>query len=291
MDVKLIWLTPDAERQIAYITRVSNFKHQGRKAYKKLLRYCLREGHWSPFEMACMCLEIHTTRAISAQIMRHRSFHFQEFSQRYAAVPSLVTVPARRQDTKNRQNSLDDLDAEIQDWWTTQLSELGEHTVKLYQEALDRGIAKECARFILPLRSYTKLYMQGTLRDWIHYINLRCGHGTQKEHQDIAMRAKQIFIEHFPTIAEACGWQDQSVACLEVGANPEGQNPQLNTTPTLHVPPTSPELGVCEDHTPGSSQVGRTRQQASAFSRTSPFHSSPNVSGPKEHDENHTSKC
>jgi len=205
--VRLVWVTPDAERQIAFCARVSNLKTQDRRAYKGLLRYCIREGHWSPFEMACMCLEIQTTRAISAQILRHRSFHFQEFSQRYAAVPRVEPVAARRQDTKNRQNSHNDLPGDTKAWWSAELKQLEEATLKVYSEALERGVAKECARFVLPMRSYTKLYMQGTVRDWIHYINLRCGNGTQKEHQDVALQAKLIFQEQFPTVAEACGLQ------------------------------------------------------------------------------------
>lgn len=204
--VKLIWVTPEAEKQIAFITRVSNFKNQDNPNYKGLLKYCLREGHWSPFEMANMCLEIITTRGISAQIMRHRSFSFQEFSQRYSKVQETLPIEPRRQDLKNRQNSTNDLEPETIEWFGRNVAELNEHTQKIYDEALSKGIAKESARFILPMSSSTKLYMNGTIRSWIHYINLRCGNGTQKEHIEIANQAKKIFCEQLPTIASALEW-------------------------------------------------------------------------------------
>ena len=207
MEPVLIWATPDAERLIAYITRVSNTKTQDRKAYKKLLKYCIREKHWSPFEMASMCVEIQTTRAISAQIIRHRSFHFQEFSQRYAKVPRIEASEPRRQDHKNRQNSFDDVPDDTKIWWREQQEKLHKQTLAIYDEALEKGIAKESARFLLPMSSYTKIYMNGTLRDWIHYIELRTHESTQLEHRRIALSIKAIFMANFPTISEALGWE------------------------------------------------------------------------------------
>ena len=205
--VKLVWITPEAEQTIAYITRVSNFKNQENPKYKGLIKYCLRENHWSPFEMANMCLEIETTRGISAQIIRHRSFSFQEFSQRYSAVQEVMPIEVRRQDDKNRQNSIDDLSDETKQWFADKCEELNEKTQEIYKEALEKGIAKECARFIMPMSSKTKLYMNGTIRSWIHYINLRSSNGTQKEHMEIAEQARKIFIEHLPTVAEALEWK------------------------------------------------------------------------------------
>lgn len=208
-DVKLISVTPDAENTVAYCARVSS-PHQDNPEISGLLRYMIREGHWSPFEMANMVVEITTSRAISAQILRHRSFSFQEFSQRYAAVEDdrLVIYSARRQDEKNRQNSIDDLDQETKLWFIAAQVDVGRETFTRYYEALDRGIAKEQARFLLPLNTSTTLYMNGTLRSWIHYINLRSPeNGTQKEHSDLVAEIKEIFIEQFPIITEALEWR------------------------------------------------------------------------------------
>jgi len=206
--VKIISVTPDAEKTIAYCARVSS-PHQDNPAFAKLLSYCIKNGHWSPFEMANMVVEIKTSRGISPQILRHRSFSFQEFSQRYAAVDDsgVVIYAARRQDSKNRQNSIDDLsDAVIAEWEARQL-ENWKRAFEHYQWALDNNIAKECARFVLPLGCSTKLYMQGSLRSWIHYLQLRCGNGTQKEHKDIADEIKELFCSNFPIIAEALEWK------------------------------------------------------------------------------------
>ena len=208
--VCLISVTPDAEKTIGYIARVSNPANQENPKVAGLLKYCIKHGHWSVFEQAMMTLEIHTTRAISPQILRHRSFTFQEFSQRYADSSLLSeTVPLpelRSQDDKNRQNSIDDVDP-----WTKQNYEIlmqqhFKQGMDLYQQMLEEGIAKECARNVLPLAVPTKMYMTGNLRNWIHYIELRSANGTQKEHQEIALLAKQHFVCQFPTISEALGW-------------------------------------------------------------------------------------
>lgn len=203
----LIWVTPDAEQMIAYLARVSNPAGQNNsETAPKLIRYLIKHKHWSPFEMASMCLEINTTRAISPQILRHRSFCFQEFSQRYADVNALgsATLPhLRRQDFKNRQNSIDDLDPKLVAEYYRRVSSLYEESGHLYQEMVSNGVAKECAREILPLGSPTRLYMQGTLRSWIHYIDVRSGPETQLEHREIALEVKQIFKEEFPVIHEA----------------------------------------------------------------------------------------
>jgi thymidylate synthase (FAD) len=207
MQVKLISATPDAEKTMLYTARVSNPANQNSEN-TKLLDYCIKHGHWSVFEMADMIVEIETSRAIAAQILRHRSFNFQEFSQRYAEVPddAFELYEPRRQDTKNRQNSTDDLDPKDIDWFLN--AAIGIHTSSkaLYNEAIKRGIAKECARFLLPLSTRTRLYMKGNIRSWIHYLDLRCGNGTQLEHKEIADAIKTIFIEQFPTIAKAKGW-------------------------------------------------------------------------------------
>ena len=209
MTVKLISATPDAENHVAYCARVSS-PHQDNPNIAGLLKYMIREGHWSPFEMANMVVEITTSRAISAQILRHRSFSFQEFSQRYAEAPSWIEYPARRQDEENRQNSIDDLDDLTKAWWKVAQEENARQAFINYQWALKKGIAKECARFLLPLNTETRLYMNGTLRSWIHYINLRSPeHGTQKEHSDLVTEIKEIFIKEFPTISEALEWLDQ----------------------------------------------------------------------------------
>jgi thymidylate synthase (FAD) len=209
---KLIWSTPDAERLIAYLARVSNPKNQdNEETAPRLIRYLIKHKHWSPFEMADMCLEIETTRGIAAQILRHRSFTFQEFSQRYADVSQIaknIPVPKlRRQDTKNRQNSIDDVSPEILSHYGNVIADHFEHSLSLYEEMISSGIAKESARFVLPLATPTRLYMHGSLRSWIHYIDLRSANGTQEEHRDIALGCKRIFTEQFPDVASAC-WEE-----------------------------------------------------------------------------------
>ena len=208
--VKLISVTPDAEKHIAYVARVSNPKNQNNENFAGLLKYCIKHGHWSIFEQSFMTLEIETTRGIAAQILRHRSFTYQEFSQRYADSNLLgeIELPElRRQDTKNRQNSIDDLDPEVVEKLNKQMNTLFSSALSLYNQMLEKGVAKECARFVLPLATPTRIYMSGSARSWIHYINLRSGHGTQKEHMDIANECKSIFVEQFPSVAEAMEWE------------------------------------------------------------------------------------
>ena len=206
MNVKLVTVTPDAEKLMAYVARVSNPSNQDNEKFAGLLKYCIKHQHWSVFEQSSMTLEINTTRAIAAQILRHRSFTFQEVSQRYAASTALgkIDLPElRRQDDKNRQNSIDDLDPKVVDKLNRQMNTLFTSAYSLYNQMLEAGVAKECARFVLPLATPTKLYMSGTVRSWLHYIELRTGHGTQKEHMEIASECKSIFSEQFPTIAAA----------------------------------------------------------------------------------------
>lgn len=209
--VKLVSTTPDAEKLMAYCARVSNPNNQNNENYAKLLKYCIDHQHWSIFEHGFMTVEINTTRGLAAQILRHRSFTFQEFSQRYADTTLLTedipTFELRRQDTKNRQNSIDDIDHEIIVKWNTKIREHFAKAKSIYDGMIKDGVAKECARFILPLATPTRLYMSGTVRSWIHYIELRSANGTQKEHMDIANECKQIFTEQFPTISEALGWK------------------------------------------------------------------------------------
>jgi thymidylate synthase (FAD) len=195
---------------MAYVARVSNPNNQENPNYAKLLGYCIKHNHWSVFEQSFMTLEIETTRGLAAQILRHRSFTYQEFSQRYADSSLLAeTIPVpelRRQDTKNRQNSIDDLDPEFVELTNKQIETYFAQGMSLYQHLLDNGVAKECARFVLPLATPTRLYMSGSCRSWIHYIQLRSANGTQKEHMEIAEACKQIFAEQFPTVAEALEW-------------------------------------------------------------------------------------
>ncbi len=209
-NVSLISVTPDAEKTIGYIARVSNPKNQENPKVEGLLKYCIKHGHWSVFEQASMTLQIDTTRGIAAQVLRHRSFTYQEFSQRYAdssmLAESIPLFELRRQDTKNRQNSIDDIDDFTKQEFDIKIKRHFEEGMKLYQQLLSQGIAKECARFVLPLATPTRLYMTGSLRSWIHYIDLRSANGTQKEHMDIANGAKNIFIEQFPTISTALEW-------------------------------------------------------------------------------------
>ena len=211
-DVKLIQVTPDPENQMAYIARVSNPNNQENESYAGLLKYCIKNEHWSVFEQAFMTLEINTTRGLAAQILRHRSFTFQEFSQRYSDVNLLdedIPIPElRRQDKSNRQNSIDDLSEEQTQILQEQIRLHFSQAKDLYEKLLSQGVAKECARFVLPLATPTRLYMTGSCRSWIHYINLRSGHGTQKEHMDIANACKDIFREVFPTTSQALGYDD-----------------------------------------------------------------------------------
>lgn len=206
MSVKLISITPNAEKTMAYCARVSSPQNQENEEISKLLCYCLKNEHFSVFEMANMVLEFETSRAISAQILRHRSFSFQEFSQRYASPTEFETYEARRQDFKNRQNSLDDLSLADKDWFKQAQWRVKDYSLSGYNEAIKRGIAKECARFLLPMGISTKLYMNGTVRSWIHYINLRTKPGTQKEHMDLVVLAKKIFIEQLPETSKGLGW-------------------------------------------------------------------------------------
>ena len=210
MNVSLISVSPDAEKHMAYCARVSNPSNQENEKYAGLLRYCIKHQHWSIFEQAFMTLEINTTRGLAAQILRHRSFTYQEFSQRYADSSLLgdkIPLPQlRKQDEKNRQNSTDDLDPILVQELEVKMQKYFADGMKLYKEMLDAKVAKECARFVLPLATPTRLYMSGSVRSWIHYIELRSAHGTQKEHMDIANACKQIFTEQFPTVAEAMEW-------------------------------------------------------------------------------------
>ena len=210
MKVSLISVSPDAEKHMAYCARVSNPNNQDNDNYAGLLRYCIKHQHWSIFEQAFMTLEINTTRGLAAQILRHRSFTFQEFSQRYADTNLLDTnIPLpelRRQDTKNRQNSIDDIPEDQSKMLLGRIQNYFNEGLDLYNELLREGIAKECARFVLPLATPTRIYMSGSVRSWVHYIDLRSGHGTQKEHMDIANACKSIFTEQFPTVSEALQW-------------------------------------------------------------------------------------
>ena len=213
MTVKLVTVTPDAEKLMAYVARVSNPSNQDNEKFAGLLKYCINHQHWSVFEQSSMTLEIETTRAIAAQILRHRSFTYQEFSQRYASSTSLGKIPTpeyRRQDTKNRQNSTDDLDPFLKQTLELQTQTLFDSATALYEQMLADGVAKECARMVLPLATPTRIYMTGSCRSWIHYINLRSAHGTQKEHMLIAEGCREVFIEQFPTVSEALGWPVQT---------------------------------------------------------------------------------
>ena len=210
MEVKLISVTQPVEDispegLIAYCARVSS-PNQENPNYAKLLKYCADHGHWSIFEMADMTVEITTTRAIAAQILRHRSFNFQEFSMRYATAFGYESTPARRQDEKNRQNSIDDLPVDVKESFLFFQEQVWDFAYTRYQEAIANGVAKECARMLLPLNTKTRLYMKGSVRSWIHYFQVRCDPATQKEHRDIALAAREIFCEQFPTVATAIGF-------------------------------------------------------------------------------------
>src|SRR6056300_619885 len=222
MTVRLIQATPNPEENMAYIARVSNPANQENPNYAKLLGYCIKHNHWSVFEQSFMTLEIETTRGLAAKILRHRSFTYQEFSQRYADSSLLSeTIPLpelRRQDTKNRQNSIDDISEETRQKYEALMENHFRDAMALYQTMLDEGIAKECARFVLPLATPTKIYMTGSVRSWIHYIQLRSANGTQKEHMDIANECKRIFICKFPTVAAALEWTcpDDDCGCDDI---------------------------------------------------------------------------
>ncbi len=210
MSVKLISVTPDAEKLMAYCARVSNPSGQDRDDYAKLLGYCINHQHWSIFEQAFMTVEINTTRGLAAQILRHRSFTFQEFSQRYADTTLLAEeIPLfelRRQDNKNRQNSIDDISDEVRAKWGMKIREHFAKAKSIYDGMIADGVAKECARFVLPLATPTRLYMSGSVRSFIHWIQLRSANGTQKEHMLIVEETKKIFSQQFPTVSEALGW-------------------------------------------------------------------------------------
>jgi len=205
MNVSLVHITPKCEELIGHCARVSSPNSEG-KDYKPLLKYCINHKHWSIFEMGNMCVEIVTSRAIAQQILRHRSFHFQEFSQRYSKATRFELYEARRQDEKNRQNSIDNMSGEDKDWFRSAQQNVQDMSLGYYQEALARGVAKEQARFLLPLSTESRLYMNGTIRDWIHYLNLRDEKGTQLEHQRIARDIKKIFAKELPTIANILEW-------------------------------------------------------------------------------------
>jgi thymidylate synthase (FAD) len=225
--VRLISATSDAEKHIAYCARVSNPKNQENSNFEGLLKYCIKNQHWSIFEHAFLTVEINTSLAIATQILRHRSFTFQQFSQRYADSTELQlelpTPDLRRQDTKNRQNSTDDLDYNVKVNLEERIQKHFERSLALYNEMLEKGVAKECARFVLPQATQTRLYMSGSIRSWMHYIDLRSAHGTQKEHMEVAEAIRCIFTCQFPTISSALGWgrencpecQDAPSICIE----------------------------------------------------------------------------
>ena len=208
--IKLVSVTPDAEKLMAYVARVSNPNNQDNDKFAGLLKYCIEHGHWSVFEQSFMTVEINTTRGLAAQILRHRSFTFQEFSQRYAdtnLLDSMIPVPdLRSQDIKNRQNSNDDIPEDKKEEYQALIARHFSEAMDLYNALLQEGVAKECARFVLPLATPTRIYMTGSCRSWIHYINLRSAHGTQKEHMDVAEGVRKIFSEQFPVVAEALDW-------------------------------------------------------------------------------------
>ena len=210
MKVKLISVTPEAEKTMGYIARVSNPNNQNNPVVDGLLGYCIKHGHWSVFEQAHMTLEIETTRGLAAQILRHRSFTFQEFSQRYANANLLdnIEVPdLRSQDSKNRQNSIDDIPQDKKETLQKKISDHFSAAMSLYDELIKEGVAKECARFVLPLSTPTRIYMTGSVRSWIHYIDLRSAHGTQKEHMDLVHEVRQIFKQQFPVCSKALNWE------------------------------------------------------------------------------------
>lgn len=204
-NVRLIWVTPDAEKIIGYCARVSSPQNQDNPNVSKLLAYCIKNRHWSIFEMANMCVEVETSVPIATQILRHK-LSAQQFSARYSEVQGFQPVTPRRQDEKNRQNSFDDLPDETKEWFESGLKLIEEQSIQFYKESLEKGVAKECARFALPQAASTRMYLNGTIRNWIHYLEVRTGNGTQLEHQQVANGIKEIFVDFFPQISEAMGW-------------------------------------------------------------------------------------
>ena len=208
--IKLVSVTPDAEKTMGYVARVSNPDNQDNPKVAGLLSYCIKHGHWSVFEQAHMTVEINTTRGLAAQILRHRSFTYQEVSQRYQDVSHIredIPLPElRRQDDKNRQNSIDDVDPKVVERFNKEMRSHFDAGIDLYKSMLHAGIAKECARFVLPLATPTRLYMTGSCRSWIHYINLRSAHGTQKEHMDLVEEVRKVFVGQFPAVSQALDW-------------------------------------------------------------------------------------
>jgi thymidylate synthase (FAD) len=204
--VKTVWATPEGEKLVAYMARVSNPANQdNEETAPKLIKYLLKNKHFSPFEMVNLCVEIETTRDIARQILRHRSFTFQELSQRYAEVPTdgFEYGEARMQDTKNRQNSLESDDEYLKNWWVSMQHRATADAEYIYQEALKKGIAKEVARKVLPEGlTKSRMYMNGTLRSWLHYVSIRCDEATQKEHRDVALLCKQEIAKAFPSMLE-----------------------------------------------------------------------------------------
>jgi thymidylate synthase (FAD) len=202
-----------AEQLIVYTARVSSPHNQdNHNTGEKLLRYCIEHGHWSVFETASMTVEIETTRAIAAQLLRHRSFTFQEFSLRYARSTGRAVVPSvRLQDEKNRQSSLPNPDEALDAWWVAEAGRVMDEAQVLYEQALNRGVAKEVARFVLPLATPTRLYMTGSVRSWIHYLAARLDPATQLEHRQVAVDVAEIFREEFPVVAEAIGLGDKNL--------------------------------------------------------------------------------
>ena len=219
-EVKFLSATPDAEKHMAYCARVSNPNNQSSDSFSGLLKYCIKHQHWSIFEQSFLTVEINTTRGIAAQILRHRSFTYQEFSQRYAdtnLLNDIIPLPElRRQDDKNRQNSINNLPEYLKLTLLEDIRMHFEQSQRLYNRLLEKGVAKECARFVLPLATPTRLYMTGSVRSWIHYIDLRSSHGTQKEHMDIAEAVRCIFTCQFPAVSEAMGWTREGCSeCLD----------------------------------------------------------------------------
>lgn len=207
MGVRLVWATPNGEALVAEMARVSNPTNKNNTdTAPKLIKYLIDNKHWSPFEMVNVCMEIVTTRDIARQILRHRSFSFQEFSQRYAVANAFISSEARLQDEKNRQNSLETDDVALQGWWTDVQERMIKEASLLYQLALDRGLAKETARKVLPEGlTESTMYMNGTLRSWLHYIDIRCDKATQKEHRLIAEQCRDIIKQQFPSIKDLYG--------------------------------------------------------------------------------------
>ena len=204
----LVHITPDAAELISYMARVSNPSNQSNtETSAKLIKYLIQHNHWSPFEMVNMCVEINTTRAVAAQLLRHRSFSFQEFSQRYADVSSGLGSPVmpalRTQDLTNRQNSKDDLQADKREFYHRRISQLFAESEDLYRELVSNGVAKECARDVLPMASPSRLYMNGTIRSWLHYCDLRTSNGTQREHSLIANGVRDLLYTYLPIVSTA----------------------------------------------------------------------------------------